>query len=173
MNKEIQLNIPYNPVVIQSKGWDENTLSIYAWDDAVGKWIKIGGTVDTVRHCVVAEVNFLSRRYVVLGSKDHKGKVIYDVIVNNNPFTPYGPASGMDLFKVDFALDKTYDSLAVNIYNLNGELVKSFKPSGQNRQASFVWDGKDRDGYMCKAGVYIYQIRAGSEKFSGTVLLLK
>ena len=74
----------------------------------------------------------------------------------------------------------TYDlmesaDLAVNIYNMRGELVwnhyQSSHPSGQNY--SLIWDGNNLNGDALNSGIYLINIRAGFQKLTRKVTLLR
>jgi hypothetical protein len=170
LKKSGRLTLAYEPAVIAAKGWDESTLAIYAWDEATKKWTRIGGKPGN--GVLVATVNFLNNSYIILPSEIKESGAIHNVSVSPNPFTPNSRNSAFNSMRLSFSLDDNYENVQVNIFNLKGELIQkitAINASGWTVQV--WWDGKDQDGYPVPAGVYIYQIRAGKYKYTGTVLL--
>jgi len=75
------------------------------------------------------------------------------------------PSKGKVSFKIWNAGKK---NLSLKIYNLAGELVKSYSLTPNNRQlTTFLWDGKDNYGKKLSAGVYFYRLKT-SDGFSET-----
>ncbi len=173
MASPITLNVPYNPVAIAAQGWSESSLAVYYWDETAGKWYKVGGKVDSSGHFVTVQVDFLARTYAVFGDSPHKDGEIYDVVIKNNPFTPGNLASGFEFVTVSFSLLNPNSEVSILIFNMKGELIRKYLLDCPNGQGTFSWDGLDFDGYPLPAGIYIYQIRAGKDKYTGTVLLAK
>ncbi len=66
------------------------------------------------------------------------------------------PAKG----KIRFKIWNANQDLTLKIYNLAGELVKSFSLITNNQQlTTLVWDGKDDFGKKLPAGVYVYRLK--------------
>lgn len=88
-----------------------------------------------------------------------------------NPFTPLSPNGNFN--KVTFpkrALD-VEGEFSVEIYNLDGVLVRKLIADLDNVELS--WDGKDKDGRIAESGIYVYQIQVGDSYKTGTVILAK
>lgn len=64
-------------------------------------------------------------------------------------------------------------SVIVNIYDLKGMLIKRLFDGEINGNKSISWDGTDDDGLACHVGVYLFQVRAGTDVKAGTVVLTK
>ncbi|MDI6791582.1 MAG: Ig-like domain-containing protein [bacterium] len=69
--------------------------------------------------------------------------------------------------------------VAINIYNLSGQLVRSFD-LGQLSSGSYLtkdraayWDGRDENGSEVSSGAYLYQLRAGSYTATRKMIVLK
>ena len=56
---------------------------------------------------------------------------------------------------------------------VRGRMVREYKVDGTSQNGAVPWDGKDKDGYFVKSGVYIYQITAGTKTYSGRILMIK
>ena len=85
-------------------------------------------------------------------------------------FTPQESSSVIN--KVRFTYDYTGSSgISVKIYDISGSKVCG----NISRESDTVvyWDGTDNDGNFVKAGVYIYQIEAGKNVLSGTIIVAK
>jgi len=81
-----------------------------------------------------------------------------------NPFNP----------STSFALDLPVASdYSIRIYNVAGQLVKTFEGRGEAGQLTVTWDGKSNQGSSVASGVYFY--RADAESFSQTrkMMMLK
>jgi hypothetical protein len=174
LEADCHLIVKYDPSTFPA-GWSQSDLAIYYWDDIAQRWYKVGGIVDATHSTVTANVKYLHRRYVVLASK--KGNtLIYGVTLNNNPFTPYGKNPEFNHVKINFQLQKPVEKVEIKIFNLLGELMRTYNVNGINMQGEQSWDGqKDEMGrlFPAKAGIYIYQIKAESEIYSGTIILAK
>jgi hypothetical protein len=168
LGKQATLTLAYD----QSKGWDATKLAIYYWDPDFKKWIMIGGTPGS--GVVTATVSVLHGTYAVLPATRTGTGPIKDVTVAPNPFTPFAASSSFNVAKILFSLDNTYTGIAVRIFNVKGELVKTFKDiKDGSMNVEVGWDGKDDGGYPVQAGVYIFQIKADKNVHSGTILLAK
>ncbi len=175
LNLDAVLYLKYDRAEIESRGWNEDELAIYYWDTIgnYSKWIRIGGTVDRERNYVSAKVSYLHGFYAVMGKDKDTGGVIRNVAVRPKVFTPKDKNGYFGSVRLTFELDKAYDRYEVRIYDLRGNLVKKFEREGQYVQGEVSWDATDNEGYPVKTGVYIYQIIAGNEKYSGTVIIAR
>ncbi len=168
LNGDVTLTIHYDQIEIAAKGWNEENLALYFWDGV--RWIKIGGTVNASSDLITANIRHLRGIYAVFEATDVSG-VIRDVTVSPNPFTPLG--SSQNTASLSFTLDQAYDTVEVKIFSLRGRMVRNYTVSGTAQSGSVPWDGKDKDGYMVKSGIYIFQITAGGTTYSGKILMIK
>jgi hypothetical protein len=168
-----EVRLAYDQALVSAMGWDESALAIFSWDEDLKRWIPLGGRVDAGTDTVTVNVNRLARAYAVMPSKVTESGPIRAVTAAPNPFTPGGEGIFQQM-RISFMLSEPTSGVRVNIFNMKGELVRVFKNFNDNIvNAEIWWDGKDDDGYAVPAGVYIYQIRAGKDKFTGTVLIAK
>jgi len=64
--------------------------------------------------------------------------------------------------------------IKVNIYNINGELIKELLNETQNPgEYQLVWDGTDKANKHVASGVYIYSVRSDEQLLSKQMILLK
>ncbi|MDD5067877.1 MAG: FlgD immunoglobulin-like domain containing protein, partial [bacterium] len=173
LKKEWTVNIPYDEDVILAKGWQEKKLAVFYWDETVRKWMKLGGKVNASGDYVTAKISFVSRCYAVLAENTASQGKVYDVAVDNNPFTPSGSHGEYKKAKVNFRVEDGVDKVEVRIFNMAGEEVYQAKPDVSFNQGSFYWDGKDKNGNWAKGGAYMFQIRAGSFYYTGVILLIR
>jgi hypothetical protein len=60
----------------------------------------------------------------------------------------------------------------IKIYSLDGKVVKSIAASQASAGAySLAWNGNDNKGAKVPAGVYIYEVKAGSQKVTGKIIV--
>ena len=85
-----------------------------------------------------------------------------------NPFNP----STIISFTIPFDLSNRRTEL--KIFNIQGELVKILVdealPSGSYLTR---WDGKNEAGVSVSSGIYLYNIKSGTQSFSGKMSLVK
>jgi len=81
-----------------------------------------------------------------------------------NPFNP----------STSFAIDlpKTTD-YALSVYNISGQLVRSFAGSTEAGTLSIVWDGTNSSGSSVASGVYFYSFRSADFDAIRKMVLLK
>ena len=77
--------------------------------------------------------------------------------VKNNPFSPNNDGlkdKAYFIYKL-----KDFANVKLEIYNLRGELVKTFDEGEKQPNQEFIieWDGKDVDNKLLKNGLYIYR----------------
>jgi len=175
LNLDAILYLHYDKDEITARGWKEDDLAIFYWDNISGysKWIRIGGVVDKDRKFVSARAGYLHGFYAVMGKDGEVAGVIRNVNVRPKVFTPKDKDGYFGSVRLTFEFDRVYDRYEVRIYDLKGNLVKKFERIGGYTQGEVSWDATDSEGYPVKTGVYIYQIIAGNEKYSGTVIIAR
>ena len=82
-----------------------------------------------------------------------------------NPFNPRA--------YIPFSL-KSHSSVSIEIYNVRGQLVKSF-PLGQQTPGyhRIEWDGRDDLGHNCGTGIYHIRMNVGNDSYLRKVVLMK
>jgi FlgD Ig-like domain len=62
----------------------------------------------------------------------------------------------------------------LSIYNIKGELVRSFGKSRQEvGEHIIVWDGKDNQNHDLSSGMYLYKLNVSQESFTRKMILMK
>jgi len=173
MKGDVTLVLHYDEAAMTTQGWDEADLAIYYWKQTTGEWVMVGGTVDVTADTVSANVSYLHSYYAVMGKDNIKTTAIKNVKASPNPFTPGRGGSEFSNMKLSFSFDKAYAKYEVKIYDLKGRLVRKFSRDGSYAQGEVFWNGKDDNGFNIAGGVYLYQIHAGDNVFTGSVLVLK
>ena len=108
--------------------------------------------------------------YEILGKnptedlEDHSPELIRGIIVHPNPLTTWSRIS----------VDTNHKgSVRMNIYNLKGQRVKTFRHEMKSAGThSVLWDGKDSSGNRLASGIYFLNVSIGSESRSQKVMLI-
>ncbi len=168
------LKLYYIASMLNTTKWNEKNLGVYYFKESTGKWVPLGGVVDTAEKNVTAHLNYVSRFFGVFEKSDYnsKGK-LKNIVVSTRVFTPGRGGDDFNMVKISFTLEEAVDKYTVSIFDLRGNLIKKIERSGVYKQGSVYWDGKDEDGIVVKSGVYIYRIAAAGESYKGTVLVVK
>ena len=163
---------------IDKRGWDEQNLAIYYWDDTkIGShWVRVGGTIDAANNVVVAKVGYIHNMYAIMGKKDsgNDNGEIRNVEVRPKIFTPTKDANGyFGNVRITFDLKDQVDSYEIKIYNIKGNLIRDYKREGGYSQGEIDWDATDGEGYPVKSGVYIYRVIANNTVYAGTIIVAR
>ena len=92
--------------------------------------------------------------------------VAYDISADPNPFS--------HTTNISFVMDKA-SKVDVAIYNIKGELVKSFSSvmtTSENEIVNFHWNGKDNSGKALSNGVYLYSVKVNGKDYATKQLIL-
>ncbi len=84
-----------------------------------------------------------------------------------NPFNPETTIS--------YHLHRDVDSVELNIYNINGQKIRTLVPSNPASKGDYtvVWDGKDDNRMPVGSGVYFYRIKSGNRTETNRMLMIK
>jgi gliding motility-associated-like protein len=87
-------------------------------------------------------------------------------------FTPNGDGINdvVTFYVGNFVVNPMQETLEGRIYDREGAVVADIQLP---QFADGTWDGRDRNGNMARAGVYIYEISSGSQRVTGTVVVAK
>jgi len=113
----------------------------------------------------LAEVDAADFYGNVLGYSTHILPSKYDLSQNYpNPFNP--------TTTIELALPTAAD-YTVAIYNIAGQLIRTYEGNANAGVVSIVWDGKDASGSQVASGMYFYKAKAGQFSATKKMLLMK
>lgn len=84
-------------------------------------------------------------------------KVLQQVIVTDNPFSPSGEG-GKNTVKINITL-KEDANIRLRVYNLAGDVLYDKEQDLTAGSQQLTWDGKNSDGEVQRSGLYIYQLK--------------
>jgi hypothetical protein len=131
------------------------------------KFIAIGNTTtSTVATITVSDFYYgaiqvlnLQPGYIVLspatGNEDNNAAILENQFsIAPNPFR--------NTVKLNLQLTKQNQDVTINVYNIRGQLVKSFPTNTiKSNSLELNWDGKDSYNQTAPAGVYLINVKAG------------
>ncbi len=80
---------------------------------------------------------------------------------------PFNPST-----RISYSLDTASD-VVLSIYNVLGQKVRTIYHGTRNPGFySAIWDGKDENGMVSSAGVYLYQLQAAGRVLTGKMLMV-
>lgn len=184
LKSDATLILGYSDADLSANGWSESSLSIFYWEYTRKKWMKVGGTVNPSDNTVTANITYLHRTYTILSKS--ADAPIDNVEVFPRVFTPGRKDSyyvnGKDYvegyktfanMKLTFDLDASAKEYEVAIYTMDGKRVRYWMKENTYNQGSVYWDGRDDNGNFVRGGVYMYSIRAGSNRYRGTLVVVR
>ncbi|MDD5208892.1 MAG: gliding motility-associated C-terminal domain-containing protein [Elusimicrobiales bacterium] len=92
--------------------------------------------------------------------------------VPRKTFTPNGDGI-WDEFNIIFENPEGLSISSAKIYDLSGAEIATLRAGTYNSEASLSWDGRRSGGDKAQAGIYVYQFKAGSKYYNGTVVLAR
>jgi len=97
----------------------------------------------------------------------HNAPVVAAILEQNYP-NPFNPTT-----TISYTLARA-DEVSLNIYNLKGQLVRSYKPGAQTAGThNLVFDGMDQNGKRVASGVYLYRLQTGDKQLQRKMILMK
>lgn len=169
---EATLELNYTEADITANGWSEGNLAVFSFDPYRNYWVKLGGKVDADNNKITVGIATLNRYYGVFGANSESG-AIANVVVSPRVFTPGRGSRYFNRMALQFSLDKSYDKYEVMIFDMSGKKVAEFEKSGAYQSGQIFWDGYDTRGNLVHGGLYMYVIRAGEEKYRGTIVVVR
>jgi hypothetical protein len=142
-------------------------LAVWRLDETQKLWVKQwGGTVDIAGRRVTYPTNHFST-YSLFGALDQN---VTDVYAFPVPFRPNGgnPARyGTWAEGIKFVNLPTEGT--IKIYTLSGQRVRQLDISA----ASMAWDARNAEGQEVASGLYIWEIRSGTNQKTGKLIIIK
>lgn len=122
-----------------------------------------GAKIDTSQIAYVNGGIFLTPTSVT----DQNGNRPQSFELGQNYPNPFNPSTSFTL-----SLPKA-GRYSVRIYNVAGQVVKTFEGEAAAGRQTFTWNGTDERGRPVSSGVYFYQAQAGDFASTKKMLLLK
>ncbi|MCK4357976.1 MAG: T9SS type A sorting domain-containing protein [Candidatus Cloacimonetes bacterium] len=130
---------------------------------------------------VILRLHFASDQYVC----DHYGWYIDDIMIgdpNSSYEIPVVSADNTQLIYepslnqnypnpvinstiISFTIPKNTDKAELKIYNIKGQLVRTFHPDTNENSPikKIIWNGKDESGKSVQSGIYFYRLKVGDK----------
>lgn len=140
-------------------------LAIY-WFNGV-EWVKLGGEIDVLTGELYTYSRVLGQfavRAAPLASSFSLTKVAPRI------FTPEEASTTVNRARFYFE-NPGGGEVTIRIFDITGALVRRNLESESSN--IMFWNGKDQSGAAVKGGIYLYQIEAGEEIITGTVVVAK
>lgn len=125
------------------------------------------GTTRSISVADIAEVYFED---INAEARDHPQNVelIRTLFLFNNYPNPFNPST-----TIKYSLSKPA-TVQVDIYNITGDIVKSFSRDKQDPgEYTVQWDGTDQRNVKVATGVYIFCIKAGQDVLCKRMTFIK
>jgi hypothetical protein len=149
-----------------------NNMEMMANDGKVLVWSRNGQTIQN------AEVlSFAGAELVSIEAVDSDSRTLETVITARmtptafalhaaypNPFNPY--------VNLSFSLPEAA-TYSLRIYNVAGQLVRSYEGMGSQGFNSITWDGRDNSGSEVSSGVYFYKLTAAGNSATEKMVMMK
>jgi hypothetical protein len=130
--------------------------------------VRIGGTVDPAG----GGISVLTRKSGVFKVKQVIRPQSFRITqtVPRKIFTPNGDGV-WDEFTVFYDNPELLDVGSAKVYDLSGAEIAKLRAG--SFADTLVWDGRRSGGEKAQAGIYVYQFKAGSKYYNGTVVLAR
>lgn len=152
-----------------------DTLELWRLDEANALWVKApGARLDAAQKRVAAASSHLSV-YALVGGADTAVAEVYAFPV---PFRPNGPDKGTGPGKTGTeAAGITFANLptegTIDIYTLDGRLVRRLAIPPNLAPASLAWDVKNAAGGKVASGVYLWRAASGGNSKLGRLMVIR
>lgn len=158
-NNWMEIVIPYKNFTRFESGTDEN-LNLSDITYIYFTVSKKDGTTGTV---LVDEFQYEPAQ--AINQNLGADKVLQQVIVTDNPFSPNGEG-GKNTVKINVTL-KEDATIRLRVYDLAGDVLYEKDEDFIAGSQQLIWDGKNSDGEVQRSGLYIYQLKV-TGNVSGT-----
>jgi hypothetical protein len=88
--------------------------------------------------------------------------------LGNNYPNPFNPIT-----TISYTVKENNTPVTIEIYNVKGELVKSFQEIAHAGVNSVTWEGTNNSGTKVSSGMYLYKMKAGTYTATKKMLLMK
>jgi len=95
---------------------------------------------------------------------------IEEELINNLEISHY-PNPFSNSTTISFSLPKNVEKATLKIYNLKGQLVKTYKLDSED--TSITWDGKNNNGLQVANGIYFYKLTCNNKSVVKKMIFLR
>jgi hypothetical protein len=113
---------------------------------------------------IMGQVVFYRQTTTEVGDGRPQDAVLHLVGNYPNPFNPQTT--------IQYHLAKPGD-VTVSVFDAEGNLVCAVERNHAVGLQTWTWQGRDNEGRLVPSGVYLYEVRAGTDRVGGKMLLLK
>ena len=151
-------------IMVYSEYQEGETIRFGLWDAKRGTTMDVSDQVTFVENGILGSVG----SPMVLKGVGYGPDIPERIGLSQNFPNPFNPITEI---RYDLPVDQY---IAINVYDLNGRLVKTlvkgFQSAGYHR---VIWDGTNEDGLTISSGIYFYQMKAGDFVDMKKMVLLK
>jgi hypothetical protein len=141
------------------------TCTVYSQSYFMNVWVN--GQVTSIPVQEIKKISFSGLSTSVVENEKIKTVIKNFALFQNYP-NPFNPST-----TIYYQIPKQGD-VEIRIFNITGELVKTFINSSQPAgKYSVVWDGKNNEGQQVASGVYLYRVIYGSSVLAKKMILVK
>jgi hypothetical protein len=175
VDKNFIFSRPAMSVVLQydnpAAAASNQTVGVLWWNGTT--WVKIGAAeVDNVLKTASFKTA-LPGTYQVRAFQAATELTLEKSSVFPRIFTPNGDGINDQAF---FVIENPrLSTLEGKVYDVQGIEVGDLKPAGAGAPTpdTMIWDGKDKNGSVVPAGVYVYRVKGEGKSMTGTVVVAK
>jgi len=173
LSNNVTLIMPINKSAVKLNYKTQISYSQYDYavyyDNGVEE-VKLGGIVNPADGTVLVETKktgIFKVRQVIRAQSFEITQTVPKKI-----FTPNGDGI-FDEFNIIFENPEGLAIKDAKVYDLSGREIADLSKGTYNYKDSLMWNGKDKDGKIMPAGIYIYQFKAGDKYYNGTMVLAR
>ncbi|MDD5132031.1 MAG: CIA30 family protein [bacterium] len=152
VNEWMEIVIPYKNFTWFESGTDENL----DFSDITYVYFTVSKKDGTTGAVLVDDFRYEQAQ--ALNQNLGADKVLQQVIVTDNPFSPNGEG-GKNTVKINITLTEAA-TIRLRVYNLAGDVLYEKEQDYLTGSQQLTWDGKNSDGEIQRSGLYIYQLKA-------------
>lgn len=175
LNQDVTLTMPISKTGSISVSGYSPSVSYSTYDYAVYynngvEDVKLGGTVNPDNGTVsvdTRQTGIFKVKQVVRAQNFQITQTVPKKI-----FTPNGDGV-WDEFNVLYENPEGLTITSAKVYDLSGTEIATLRAGTYNTKASLAWDGRRSNGDKATSGIYIYQFKAGSKYYNGTMVLAR
>ena len=113
----------------------------------------------------------LDESELISGIEDIEQEIPEDSLLQAYP----NPFNNETTISINLSGLKNKENISFNIYNVMGQLVRTFQieDAAMRKETQFIWDGRDQNGVMVSSGTYFFILNTPVKRHSLKLLLVK